>query len=68
MKAYIKNIDYEGEAGLQFSINFTGNNQRNSQFNNMSLSLEEIYDLSKKLPKPVGRKYALNFAVAKIQY
>ena len=61
----IKNIDYKGEAGLQFSINSTDNEQRNSQFNNLSLSLEEISKLSKKLPKPVGRKYTLNFAVTK---
>ena len=31
----------------------------------MSLSLEEISELSKKLPMPVGRKYTLNFAVTK---
>ena len=61
----IKNINYTGEAGLQFSINSTDNNQRNLQFNNMSLSLEEISKLSKKLPKPIGRKYTLNFAVTK---
>ena len=61
----IKNIDYKGEAGLQFSINSTDNEQRNSQFNNMSLELEEISMLAKKLPKPVGRKYTLNFAVTK---
>ncbi len=61
----IKNLDYKGEAGLQFSINSTDNEQRNSQFNNMSLSLEEISELSKKLPKPIGRKYTLNFAVTK---
>lgn len=61
----IKNIDYNGEAGLQFSINSTDNAQRDSQFNNMSLSLEEISSLAKKLPKPVGRKYTLNFAVTK---
>lgn len=61
----IKNLDYKGEAGLQFSINSTDNEQRNSQFNNMSLSLEEVSELSKKLPKPVGRKYTLNFAVTK---
>ncbi len=61
----IKNIDYKGEAGLQFSINSTNQNQRDSQFNGMSLSLEEISKLAKKLPKPVGRKYTLNFAITK---
>lgn len=29
----------------------------------MSLGLEEISELAKRLPKPVGRKYTLNFAV-----
>ena len=61
----IKNIDYNGEAGLQFSINSTDNEQRNQQFNSKSLSLEEISELAKELPMPVGRKYTLNFAVTK---
>lgn len=61
----IKNEVYNGEAGLQFSINSTDNNQRNAGFNNKSLNLEEIAELAKKLPKPVGRKYTLNFAVTK---
>lgn len=59
----IKNEDYNGEAGLQFSINSTDDEQRNDQFNGMSLSLAEISDLAKKLPMPKGRKYTLNFAV-----
>lgn len=61
----IKNLDYQGEAGLQFSINSTDDKQRNFQFNNKSLSLAEISELAKKLPMPVGRKYTLNFAVTK---
>lgn len=61
----IKNVDYNGEAGLQFSINTTDEKQRQKQFKGMSLSLEEISELSKKLPMPVGRKYTLNFAVTK---
>lgn len=61
----IKNEVYNGEAGLQFSINSTDNDQRNAGFNNKSLSLEEIAEIAKKLPKPVGRKYTLNFAVTK---
>lgn len=59
----IKNEEYNGEAGLQFSINSTDDEQRTDQFNGMSLSLAEISDLSKKLPMPKGRKYTLNFAV-----
>lgn len=61
----IKNETYRGEAGLQFSINSTDNGQRNRQFNNMSLSLEEISRLANGLPAPLGRKYTLNFAVTK---
>ena len=59
----IKNEEYNGEAGLQFSINSTDEEQRNNQFSGMSLSLAEISDLAKKLPMPKGRKYTLNFAV-----
>lgn len=60
---YIKNEVYNGEAGLQFSINTTDNEQRNEQFGGMSLSLEEISKIADKLPMPKGRKYTLNFAV-----
>lgn len=59
----IKNHWYNGEAGLQFSINSTDDNQRNTQFNGMSLSLSEISLIANSLPDPVGRKYTLNFAV-----
>lgn len=61
----IKNVEYGGEAGLQFSINSTDDEQRNDQFNGRSLSLDEISALTTKLPMPVGRKYTLNFAVTK---
>lgn len=60
---YIKNEIYNGEAGLQFSINSTDEKQRHMQFNGMSLTLEEISKIAKKLPMPKGRKYTLNFAV-----
>ena len=60
---YIKNDVYNGEAGLQFSINTTDNEQRNKQFNGLSLSLKEISKIADKLPTPKGRKYTLNFAV-----
>lgn len=59
----IKNNVYNGEAGLQFSINSTDESQRQDQFNGMSLSLLEISNIAKMLPMPVGRKYTLNFAV-----
>ena len=61
----IKNEVYNGEAGLQFSINSTDEKQRNELFRNKSLSLVEISNLSKELPMPKGRKYTLNFPVTK---
>lgn len=62
---YIKNERRKGEAGLQFSINSTDDEQRRQQFNNMSLSLADIAGIAKVLPMPIGRKYTLNFAVTK---
>ena len=59
----IKNYVYNGEAGLQFSINSTDEQQRDAQFGGMSLDLKQISELAAKLPKPKGRKYTLNFAV-----
>jgi 23S rRNA (adenine2503-C2)-methyltransferase len=60
----IKNNLYQGEAGLQLSINSTDNYQRKEMFSNNSLSLEEVAEIAKKFPKPKGRKYTLNFALA----
>lgn len=62
---YIKNEVYKGEAGLQFSINSTDDEQRKKQFAGYSLSLRVISELAERLPDPVGRKYTLNFAVTK---
>lgn len=59
----IKNEFYNGEAGLQFSINSTDDAQRNELFEGKSLSLAEISELAKELPMPKGRKYTLNFPV-----
>lgn len=59
----IKNRNRSGEAGLQFSINSTNDRQRAEQFDNMSYTLSEISELAATLPKPIGRKYTLNFAV-----
>lgn len=59
----IKNDIYNGEAGLQFSINSTDDEQRNELFDGKSLSLAEISELAKELPMPIGRKYTLNFPV-----
>ena len=60
----IKNKLYQGDSGLQFSINSTDNEQRDYMFSGNSLSLEEISEIGKMLPGPVGRKYTLNFALA----
>lgn len=59
----IKNDDYNGEAGLQLSINSTDEAQRNQLFRGCSLTLQEISDIAKELPMPKGRKYTLNFPV-----
>lgn len=61
---YVKNEIYKGNAGLQFSINSTDDKQREYLFSGNSLSLEEIAEISRELPMPIGRKYALNFALA----
>ncbi len=60
----IKNYNYRGCAGLQFSINSTSDKQREEMFNGNSLSLSEISEIGNLLPDPIGRKYALNFALA----
>jgi len=60
----IKNHYMHGDAGLQLSINSTNEEQRNDMFSGNALSLEDIADIGRKLPNPVGRKYALNFALA----
>lgn len=60
---YIKNNVYNGEAGLQFSINSTDETQRKTQFGNKSLALVQISEFARTLPMPKGRKYTLNFAV-----
>jgi len=60
----IKNNIYNGQAGLQLSINSTNDSQRNEMFNGKSLNLNEISKLCENLPPPVSRKYCLNFALA----
>lgn len=58
----IKNNVYNGQAGLQFSINSTDDMQRTEMFGGMSLSLRDFARIAELLPDPVGRKYCLNFA------
>lgn len=60
----IKNYTFRGCAGLQFSINSTDEQQRKEMFSGNALTLKEISDIGWLLPDPVGRKYALNFALA----
>lgn len=60
----IKNNFYNGDAGLQFSINSTDEKQRNHMFSGNALTLEEVSKIARTLPNPKGRKYALNFALA----
>lgn len=59
----IKNEDYDGEAGLQLSINSTDEEQRKELFRGRSMRLGEIAYVAKTLPMPKGRKYTLNFPV-----
>jgi len=60
----IKNKLYNGDAGLQLSINSTSNKQREEMFSGNSMRLEDMALEACFLPKPIGRKYALNFALA----
>jgi len=60
----IKNGKYNGQAGLQLSINSTDSKQRDEMFNERQTSLERLSKIGEELPYPVGRKYCLNFALA----
>jgi 23S rRNA (adenine2503-C2)-methyltransferase len=59
----IKNRLYEGNAGLQLSINSTDKAERHTMFRGHSCSLAEIRDILSGVI-PSGRKITLNFAVA----
>ena len=61
---YIKNELYNGQAGLQLSINSTSEEQRSEMYQNEQITLEKLSDLLKDIPYPVSRKYCLNFAYA----
>lgn len=60
----IKNYDFIGDAGLQFSINSTSDKEREDMFSGNTLTLAEISEIGKCLDMPKGRKITLNFAVA----
>jgi 23S rRNA (adenine2503-C2)-methyltransferase len=59
---WIKNTIYNGQAGLQLSINSTNDDQRDRMFSGMQLPLADIARVCETLPPPVSRKYCLNFA------
>lgn len=61
---FIKNETYNGQAGLQLSINSTDEQQRTEMFAGMQTSIKEISEFVAELPEPIGRKYCLNFALA----
>lgn len=58
----IKNELYNGQAGLQFSINSTSDAQRSKMFADMQLNLRDFAKIAECLPQPISRKYCLNFA------
>lgn len=58
----IKNDDYNGQAGFQFSVNSTDADQREEMFGGMQLCLEDFAAIADRMPEPVSRKYCLNFA------
>lgn len=60
----IKNNLYNGQAGLQFSINSTNEDQRTEMFGDVQLHLEDLARIAEKMPMPLSRKYCLNFAYA----
>lgn len=60
----LKNDTFNGQAGLQISVNSTEDTQRDWLFNGKSCSLEQISRICYLLPEPVSRKYCLNFAYA----
>jgi 23S rRNA (adenine2503-C2)-methyltransferase len=59
----LKNGPYEGEAGLQLSINSTDEWERMRMFRGNALTLDQAAELLDGL-KPRGRKITLNFALA----
>lgn len=60
----LKNELYNGQAGLQLSINSTSDDDRERMFSGMAMPLAEVSRVCRALPAPVGRKYCLNFALA----
>lgn len=61
---HIKNEIYNGEAGLQLSINSTDQDERNKMFNYNAMNFASIHRIMEPYHSPRGRKITLNFAVA----
>lgn len=59
----LKNRVYQGNAGLQLSINSTDEQERQRMFSGHACSLEDIGEIMRGIV-PTGRKITLNFAVA----
>lgn len=59
----IKNRVYDGNAGLQLSINSTSDEERAVMFNGNACSFPEIAKIMRGVI-PAGRKITLNFAIA----
>jgi 23S rRNA (adenine2503-C2)-methyltransferase len=60
----IKNYHFNGDAGLQISVNSTSDDERETMFSGNALSLQKVSGIGKALDFPKGRKITLNFAVA----
>jgi len=58
----IKNDLYNGQAGLQISVNSTNEAQRQHMFSGNAIELANFAEIADRLPMPIGRKYCLNFA------
>lgn len=58
----IKDEEYNGQAGLQISINSTNEEQRTEMFRGEQMHLEDFARIAEKFPDPLSRKYCLNFA------
>lgn len=64
---YTKRLAFNGEAGLQLSLNTTDENARQYMFSGNALSLQDISILMKEIIQDfpiIGRKIALNFALS----
>lgn len=59
----IKNRLYQGDAGLQLSINSTNDNERANMFNGNACDFHQIQKIMDGII-PTGRKITLNFAIA----